>query len=179
MPHSVNVAMSESQAAFHNLVVPPLLNLFGGGTVLPVEGAVGELEQKLDREAGIDSVMFSERGVYGIASRVQFDENYRSFTVRKKRRSGKQTEWEKLLQAKLSGAMTPSLTVQAYIDRTNMRLLDAAVICTPDLVRWIENNPCKTRTTGWDQHGQADFWVVPWAKLRNNKSVRFTDLHSA
>jgi hypothetical protein len=124
-------------------------------------------------------VMFSERGVYGIASRIQFDENYRSFTVRKKRRSGKQTEWEKLLQAKSSGAMTPSLTIQAYVDRANMRLLDAAIICTPDLVRWIENNSCETRTTGWDQHGQADFWVVPWNKLQNNKSVRFAELLSA
>jgi len=176
MPHDFKEALSESQRAFRELVVPPLLKIFGGGTVIPVEGVPGELEQKLDREAGIDAILFSERGAFAIASRIQFDENYRTFTVRKKRSSRQTTEWEKLQRASVYGAMAPAIIVQAYVDRAQKQLLDAAVVCTTDLIRWIENNRCETRTTGSDQYGQAEFWVVPWDKLRNSTSVRFKEL---
>ena len=176
MPHEFKEALSESHTAFRELVMPPLLKVFEGGTIVPTEGAPGELEQMLDRDAGIDAIMFSEYGVYGIASRIQFDANYRTFTIRKERQSGRTTEWEKLQRAARYGAMAPSFTVQAYVDRTDMKLLDAAVVCTNDLVRWIENNPCETRTTGRDQYGQAEFWVVPWDKLQKTESVWFREL---
>ncbi len=151
-------------------------SFFGGGTVHPIEGVDGDLQRKLDREAGIDAVLFASHGVYGIASRIQFDENYRTFTIRKERESGRTTEWEKLQQSLKNASLMPSLTVQAYVDRNDNRLLGAAVTCTVDLVRWIERNPCETKTTGRGLHGQADFLIVPWDSFRTDPTVRFREL---
>lgn len=173
MPNNVTATMTESRKAFLELVVPPLLDMFGG-KVLPVEGVDGELQRSLDREAGIDSLLFSPHGVYGIASRIQFDDNFRTFTIRKERASGATTEWSKLQNAMRQSSLMPSLTVQAYVE--SGRLLGAAVASTPDLVRWIETHPCEIRTTGWNQQGQAEFWVVPWVSLQDDESVRFRQL---
>jgi len=163
--------MNESRKAFFELVVPPLVDMFGGGKIVPVEGVDGELQRRLDREAGIDAILFSPCGVFGIASRIQFDENFRTFTIRKERVSGATTEWEKLQNAVKQDSLMPSLTVQAYVDGN--RLLGAAVASTSDLVRWIERHPCETKTTGWNQQGQAEFWIVPWDSLQNDETVRF------
>lgn len=170
------IALSESQRAFFELVAPPLLNLVGGGTIIPVEGMKGELEQRLDRDAGIDAILFAPRGVYGIASRVQFGENYQSFTIRKERESGCRTEWEKLLAAITTNALMPTLTVQAYVDRAANKLLAASVICTRDLVYWLKQNDCAIKSTGKNEVGQSQFLVAPWKELSVNPQVRFRQL---
>src|SRR5258707_12338511 len=92
--------------------------------------------------------MVDEHGrMRGLASRIQWGDNWRSFTVRLERRTGLKTEKEKRISAFLqpqAGWLLPALTIQAYLTRPKPggHLIEAGVIRTADLLDHMIRNPC-------------------------------------
>lgn len=115
--------------------------------------------------AGIDCWQIVGGGMRGIASRVQFgDKDYRSFTVRYKRKSGTITEYEKRKSAIYGdrGLLYPYLTVQAYLTENN-EFMSAGIIKTKDLFDCLDNPKLyETRITRSDGN---IFRFVRWSKI--------------
>jgi len=119
---------------------------------------------------GNASTLFSpyniEGSVYGIASRIQYNINYKTFTIRKDRASGTKTEYEKRIAGMNSKAIYPHWTMQAYINDDDMSITSIAV-CISEVLYNILNMQIalgKERIlhTGKDQKGQAEFYVIRW-----------------
>jgi hypothetical protein len=146
MKQSIQAAMSKSAEAFQNIVWPSISQhvLVGGGIIKPVEAVASTaFANELDMYSGIDAwqVLSDRRAIRGIASRVQWDSPYRSFTIRYSKISGQKTEYEKRLDAiknEDEGLLYPHLTIQAYIDSTTNSLVAAASIPTKQLILQAE-----------------------------------------
>src|SRR5690606_11157248 len=106
------------------------------GRLVSVELEGGRLAEFLDKYSGIDAVHIFGDKVRGVAVRVQWDRNYKTFTIRYKRASGTPTEFAKRMEAIYThdGWLYPHLTIQAYAEkREGGRLLSYAVVSTDDL----------------------------------------------
>ena len=145
---------------------PILSGLLSGWHLIPVEGKEDEVSRILDITCGIDYLLCSEdsSNVYGIASRVQYGKNYRTFTVRKERVSGAKTEYSKRSDALNSGGLTPYYTMQVYIQDGNVNGL--GLVKTKDLMNFIERGLALENKTGEDKTGQAKFYVCNWDDMR-------------
>lgn len=113
------------------------------GRLISTELEGGQLAEIFDKYAGIDAIHIWRDKVRGVAVRVQWGVNYRTFTIRYKRRSGAPTEYGKRLAAihGNDGALYPYLTIQAYANkRDGGSLLSYAVVKTADLYRYIEDH---------------------------------------
>jgi hypothetical protein len=136
--------LRNSSRAFLEFVWPVLAPQLGGGKVIPVESVTDSaMASTLDQLGGIDVWhVRSESGVRGIGSRVQETKiPYASFTVRKSRSSGAETEWSKRKRAIGSrhGWLYPALVVQAYVaDFERGPLLYACMTSTRELFRFAE-----------------------------------------
>lgn len=160
--------MNESRDAFERYLRQPLEKILDG-RIVQSEGN-GEVGKLLDTQAGIDALLVHPRfGVLGIAVRIQYDKNWRTFTVRMKRETQARTEFSKLLAAQTNGGITPKLMVHAYVDREKQTLLGAAVAKVEDVYQCIASELCETRQTSDDQIGRAAFYVVDWDMLKNNR----------
>ena len=149
-----------------------ICNLLNGGEILQVEGDENEVLRKLDLSCGID-YFFSYRNntvVWGIASRVQkipaIYKPYNTFTVRKARESGAQTEYEKRKFAIQHGGEYPYLTMQMYVN-DDKDCLSLAIAKTTDIMDFCDKGLAFEKKTGEQQIGQAVFLVVDWAKFKN------------
>lgn len=121
--------------------------------------------------SGIDAWQIKTgAGIRGIASRVQWDDRrsgfpYCTFTIRRKRFSGAETEYDKRLRAirENKGWLNPYLTVQAYCEQPKRsgNLVAVAVAKTEDVIAMIANLHCDSRSTG-----NASFWIVNWEDMR-------------
>ena len=142
--------LSASAQDFLRVVIPAIRPLIGRGRIEPVESTAPEgLRRDLDILAGIDAwQMVDEHGrMRGLASRIQWGDNWRSFTVRLERPNGSKTEKEKRISAFLqpqAGWLLPALTIQAYLTRPKPggHLIEAGVIRTADLLDHMIRNPC-------------------------------------
>lgn len=168
MPLDFTAALSESRQLFTEFVKTPLEKILDG-KIFPVEGDPNPVLESLDKKSGIDAILIKEFGLYGIALRIQMGPLYRTFTVRKQRASHAKTEYEKLTLAAEKQALTPRFTAQAYIDPNARQLLGGAVMHTCNLLDLIQSNRCKTKHTHNDQIGQAEFFVVDWDTVKNQK----------
>lgn len=147
--------------------------MLAGGRLEPVESTTSRrrVDRDFDVLAGIDAWhMLDSRGVMrGIASRVQWGpRNWRTFTIRKSRPTGTETEFAKRLYALDNldqGWLLPSLTMQAYLTepRRAGRLLGAAVIHTRDLFGYARAHPRRERYAG---NGGEGFMHYGWDELR-------------
>lgn len=111
------------------------------GELISTELEGGKLAEIFDTCAGIDAVHVWRGNVRGVAVRVQWGNNYKTFTIRYKRHTGAPTEYAKRLAAIRGndGALYPYLTIQAYADkRNNGSLLGYAVVKTSDLYQYVE-----------------------------------------
>jgi hypothetical protein len=128
-----------------NTILPKLIS----GDIISIEQQDNEILLMFDIYSGIDYIRKNEKGLQGIASRVQFGKNWNSFTIRTQRHTGAKTEYEKRLEQIENGYFYPHFTMQAYFDnREDMNLLSICIIKTIDLYHEIENNPnVKTRTS--------------------------------
>jgi len=167
MRPAVEHDLSRSAAAFKDIVWPQISPWFGGGVLQTVEAVTAsQMAKDLDILAGIDA-WHVNGAVRGIASRIQFGSHaWDTFTVRLKRSSGVQTEYEKRLMAITSsgGWLYPHITVQAYINQD--ALLSAAACETRDLILFIRDKPEKVvRRSVTDKGGRADFGAVGWDSL--------------
>ena len=140
--------------------------LMSGWELVPVEGQTNEVCRVLDMECGIDYLLYSKYSgqVYGLASRVQYGRNYRTFTVRKERESGAKTEYRKRIEASTYGGLSPYYTMQAYVKDGEINGL--ALVKTEDLLKFIEKGLADEGKTGTNKDGQATFYICDWDKLR-------------
>ena len=81
---------------------------------------------KLDTKSGIDWIAENENHIITIAARIQFGDNYRTFTIRKERKTATKTELEKRKEAIENGFLYPLYTCQCYFTN-NYNFLAALV----------------------------------------------------
>jgi hypothetical protein len=160
--------MSWSACLFAEQVFPIISESLGGGSLILMEGRPDiELAKMLDMQAGIDGWHIKENGALrGIASRVQKgDKAWNTFTIRKERDSGHETEFAKRKRAiESDGAeIYPHLTVQAYATTENGPVTSVGVCRTKDIIEFIETKKPRTRRTS-----NAEFFVCPWADMQQN-----------
>jgi len=156
--------MKWSSRLFVEQVWPAIKKHLGGGDILRMEGRPDtELARRLDMLSGIDGWHIHERGMRGIASRVQHGIAYNTFTIRMNRHNGSETEYQKRLAAIKGegGWIYPHLTVQAYAQTKEGPILSAAVAKTEDVIDFIERNMHETRRTT-----NADFAICAWDKIK-------------
>lgn len=160
-------SMTKTMSDFNEKVLPILNRDYPNMKFVEVEGNVNnEIADDFDRYAGIDiyRVRPEVGEMIGIASRIQRGRVWRSFTVRKERKSGSLTEYEKRKQAIKKKSLYPLLTMQAYIEeRTNNVVI--GLVRTEDLIDFIEKYNPKTKKTGADKIGQASFYTCYWDAL--------------
>lgn len=172
--------LTDSAFDFLRVVWPAIRDACGGGELIPVEAvSAGEFAKTLDVLAGIDAWQISDDGaaIRGIASRVQWDQPWNTFTVRFQRTSGAKTEYEKrcwTLAHTDEGWLYPALMSQGYVrQKRTGNLLSAAVARTMDVFDFIHAEPRVDWKTamrdgrGWciGKTSNATFIVVPWANL--------------
>lgn len=139
---------------------------------MPVEAVNAEgFTKQLDTLAGIDAwQIHGKQGIRGIASRVQWDDSrsgfpYRTFTIRKRRFNGSDTEFAKRTLAinAAGGWLYPYLTCHAYLSQPKREgeLIAVALARTDDIVKMISSGGCREQSTT-----NASFWVVDWDQMR-------------
>lgn len=148
--------LEKSQNYFR--AIKPVLESDTNSKILEVEGQNNALKT-LDLYAGIDYLLVDDKGVRGLASRIQEGPCYRTFTIRVCKKSGAKTEFEKRIDAFADNYIYPYYTLQAYVDKDKIVY---AVCKTTDLYKFILDNPEKVqvRTTT-----NAAFFVVKWADV--------------
>lgn len=113
----------------------------------------------MDKLSGIDLIREDNHGLQGVAARVQFGSNFKTFTIRSKRKSGVKTELEKRFEQIKHGYFYPAFTLQAYFDcREKLNLQSIAIIKTVDLYSFIETVPDKIYTQKSDNFFKFCYW---------------------
>ena len=165
--------LSGSADAFIRLVVPKLVELYGGRFESSEHVAAEGFARDLDVLAGIDAWHTSAEGMRGVASRVQFtDQSWDTFTIRYRRASGAETEYAKRLRAierACDGWLLPHLTVQAYVSPCRRRLVSLGVVETALLYETATRGlATDDKRAAFVQTNPADgneFLVIPWTAL--------------
>ena len=158
--------MEKSLKLVETQIKPIVKNLLSGWELETVEGNDNKICKILDMLCGVDYFLMSPKVsvVYGVASRVQYEKNYRTFTVRKSRESGALTEYEKRNQAIMLGGLYPAYTMQAYVLKDKVQGL--ALTKTVNLIDFIKKGYAEENRTNTEKIGQADFYVCKWDKMR-------------
>jgi hypothetical protein len=145
--------------------IKPILERVLKGGLITVEGdTTDETAKLLDALSGIDLWMVDRvRGIRGVASRIQYDCNYQTFTIRAERESGAKTEFEKRKFAIDNDYLYPIITYQAYF---NGQYSELGIAYTKDIIDYIEKGYAYKKKTKDDQKGQAWFWVVKWHNFK-------------
>lgn len=121
------------------------------GTLTDIETKDNELADMFDQYSGIDAVQVVNKQMRGVAMRVQWGANYKTFSIRFKRKSGADTEYKKRTKAIFSnyGYWYPYLTIQIYLDnKKDNNILNVGVVKTLDLYQYIfENMPTIQKRT--------------------------------
>lgn len=158
-----------SRSDFELLVWPLLKGYIGGLELLANERRPEDPEvhvrTELDMVGGIDWWIGTAIGMYGLGSRVQWEEDYRTFTVRYELPSGRPTEYEKRSQAIAEGSLYPHWTAQAYLDKPGGYVKSAAVCWTPDIYAYLASPAgqyCRILTARSDGN---KFKAVDWKHL--------------
>jgi hypothetical protein len=168
--------LSISTERFNQIVKPKLKEVLGG-EFLTVEGqTTDKMREILDILSGIDSWHVNKlKGIRGIASRIQeidkikypYSKPFNTFTIRNKRYSGAKTEFEKRKESIEKNYLYPFFTIQAYINKNDNSLLSLAIAKTKDIIDYIIKNNPKTKNTGYEQVGQANFFIIKWTEFKN------------
>ena len=164
--------MNKSSIIVKEKINPIIETLRPGWRVFSIEGEENTLSKILDMNCGLDYLLHSKNFelVYGIASRIQYGVNYRTFTVRKTRESHTKTEYEKRKISIACDSIYPKYTMQAYIVDNEVQSL--AIIQTKDLIEAIEL--CRysdIKKTHSDKVGQAEFYICKWDDLKKYYKV--------
>lgn len=154
---------------FHSSVWPAIREGWFGSSasLIHVEEAQGvTLARLLDTKAGIDALVETKNGLIAVAVRVQEDPGYRTFTIRKARSSGVETEYRKRMMAiQRDCFMYPSRTVQAYV--RGCALSAAAIVRTRDLFLFIRNDPAVWVNRRSNDDGTwQEFFCCSWSDMQ-------------
>jgi hypothetical protein len=143
-------------------VLPKLIS----GRIHSIEDSKDGVLILLDQKSGIDFIRENNAGLQGIAARIQWGYNWRTFTIRKTRYTGTKTEFEKRIEQIDKGYIFPAFTLQGYFDsRQNNDLLGIAIIKTKNLYEFILKNPLKA----YRNRSDNEFLYVHWHDLMDDK----------
>ncbi|HSH50995.1 MAG TPA: hypothetical protein VK982_04645 [Bacteroidales bacterium] len=143
-----------------NTILPKLI----GGEIHSIEDSENSILIKMDVTSGIDYIRENETGLQGIAARVQWGNDWDTFTIRSKRHTitGTDTELKKRLSQIDEGYFYPAFTLQAYFDnRQENNLLSIAVIRTVDLYSVYLESPHLFESNKSDN----EFIFIRWNKI--------------
>lgn len=146
--------------AFVDLVAP-VIEKWTGGEVANIEDVTDKgVANKLDTVAGVDAWdIKTDTGIRGVASRCQPIGPFDTFTVRYKRSSGAETEFQKRKRQINNNYLYPHWTVQAYYDDNDWRLESAAMAKTQEIIKFIEHGSVGDESTWYsDGFGEGDYW---------------------
>ena len=166
MDNNVAFDMSWSARLFIGQVFPMIKGEIGGGKAIIMEGrSDAELARILDMNAGIDCWQVMEGGgLRGIACRMQKgDKVWGTFTVRKARASGAETEYAKRKKAIHSeiGQIYPHFTIHAYSQTETGPVMAVAICRTKDLINFIDPERTPVKYTS-----NACFFVCEWVEMQ-------------
>lgn len=160
--------MTDSMVALEKIRNTYLSKMLSG-KIYNIENSDNRILILMDLKSGIDYIRENEKGLQGIAARVQWGKAWNTFTIRSERYTGSKTELEKRQKAIEEGYFYPAFTLQAYFDnRENNNLLSIAVIRTVDLYYFIENNTNRVYSNKSDNR----FLFVKWSDIQNNHPMR-------
>lgn len=156
-----------SNKAFVDLVWPIISKDCGGGDIKPVEIIKDNtLATDLDLLCGIDVWQtISGRGCVGIASRVQVDCGWHTFTVRNDRKySKRKTEYQKRKEAIASCGqfIYPFLSCHAYVNKEKNKVVRIGLCKTVDLINAIDRGDWFQQTTGTE-----NFYCVYFNRVKD------------
>jgi hypothetical protein len=137
------------------------------GSIHNIESSNNNILMLLDQKSGVDYIREDEKGLQGIAARVQWIKQgykpYNSFTIRFERHTKTETEYKKRTSQIKNGYFYPAFTLQAYFeDSDNNKLISIGVIKTNDLYKFIDKNPEKV----YQNKSDNVFKFVYFADLR-------------
>lgn len=150
----------KSIRAFEKFTAPTLRHALGAVVVKTMERHESQYEKDMDF-ACIDGVIVDTDGwTIRYASRVQFGTNYETFTVRRTRPSGENTEYAKLCKAWRLQKPMPRYHVHTYVNKGE-QFATVAITETFELLRYIKNhqNQWRTAPTG------ETFYYIPFAEV--------------
>ena len=164
--NAVRAAINRSAQTFKAVVWPRVQEILGPYQLIPVEDVTdSHMAKTLDVMAGIDAWWVMDAEVYGVASRVQYEHDWRTFTIRSSLPSGAPTELQKRKRALKRGALVPRYTIQAYVSH-DTGLLSAAIAPTDHLISTaLRLQPTSTRIN----RDGSKFVVVRWDQLDHDK----------
>lgn len=125
-------------------------------------------EDLLDKYGCVDAVALIGGALYGIELRVQWDTNYASFSLRKRRATGAPTEWAKLnhlMSPEQADAIKPAYTFQAFaFEDGKGRCLEWGLAETRALIDWVWSHKDKVaiKETWADSN---EFIAIPFDDL--------------
>lgn len=166
LEQTLQYRMRQSTEAFSRLVVPHLQTLLPPGQWQIVEGVTAwAMAQTLDMLGGIDAWYYrNNEGIWGVASRVQQGtDNYRTTTLRARKRNGHRTELERLVWAVEHDALHPQWVIHAYATPGYGALLGVGVVPTRPLLQAVAAG------IGYERTNREDgtvFRVLPWDALQ-------------
>lgn len=143
--------MTETEKRFEDIIIPFLQDHGCKGEWVSSEGMShldndSRLKQMFDLYCGIDWFLINKKKVNGYAVRIQpGGKDWRSFTIRKSRRSGTETEIDKLISARESGSIMPKYHLQCYLD--DDKVLAVYIVKTLDLLEYIEDGYAEEKYT--------------------------------
>lgn len=158
--------MRKSSVIVNDKIKPIIASFWPNWKLMPVEGENNEICKLLDMSCGVDYLLYSQgfSFIYGVASRVQYGKNYRTFTVRKERENGTLTEFAKRDIAISKGAIFPCYCMQAYI--IDGDIASFAIAKTADLINFIKGGHAEVKKTNSDKIGQAEFYACEWDVMK-------------
>lgn len=150
--------------AFEQFFKEPLITALGGGSFEQIEGINTLRARKLDVEDGVDYIFTDLQGnTKKFGSRIQWDIDYRTFTMRKEIDGGIGiTEFDKRCKKPDDN----HYTFHGYFDRDIQRIMSFAVALTDDIVKMINMKFYEIRHTGITQSDPASFYAVKWSVLK-------------
>ncbi len=187
--------LSDSAYDTRRLILPKIKELeWLKGEFTQMEVSVDKDFKKLahdfDSLSGIDIWQVENKsGIIGIANRIQWtDKNWASFTIRAKRESGYETEYQKRVRALKSNGkyIYPYITIQSYIEepRREGKLISMGMGFTKDIIIMIKKGKYKIRINPidktefyavfWKEMEECSFKVIIWSNDEKIKKDRMT-----
>lgn len=178
VPHRGRAIQTKSARDLKQLVWPAIKHFAGGGELFSLEEIADDwFRSHLDLTAGVDALQITDDGKAPrlIASRVQWPpkgkRRYDTFTARRSRSSGRETETAKRIAAirdPRSGRVVPAITIQAYVDEREPRsLISAAMVSTEDLYAYLCGQSTEVDTTHLTR--------LEWAERKFEAKLRSED----
>lgn len=167
--------LAQSTRQFRDIVWPEIRHWFGDDPEIhPVEGRDDGLFQAFDQLAGVDFWLVNQGlGMASIASRVQSDYDYETFTIRHSRESGADTEHQKRMKQLTTDHQLPTWTVQAYVEPVLQVVQNAAACRSESLYQYISQKGEPGDEWPLIQSNESEtFYPVPWSELDGELDLR-------